>query len=144
MQKILIIDNSSCIKEHLSRVLGPEGYSVEMNSGNCWESIKLKLISSEPKLVLLELFIDEVDGFELFKKIKQLKPELPVIIYTAYAYSAFQDDPRLSQADGFVTKSTGLKKLKQTMSQVLTQKVVTPAVKSEYFLPTKTKFAEGL
>ena len=46
---------------------------------------------------------DGAEGFGLLSDIKRRGPHLPIIIFTAY--DTYVDDPRLSQADGYVIKS---------------------------------------
>jgi DNA-binding response OmpR family regulator len=73
-----------------------------------------------PDLVLLDLYLDGSDGWELLRDIKRQDPELPVLIVTAY--DSFVDDPRLSQADGYFVKSLNFIDLKQKIAQMLREK----------------------
>jgi DNA-binding NarL/FixJ family response regulator len=65
--------------------------------------------------------------------IKKKDPHLPVIIYTAY--DSYREDPRLSEADGYVIKSIALDELKNKIANVLSQKLV-----SEQGMEAKTRF----
>jgi DNA-binding response OmpR family regulator len=70
-----------------------------------------------PDLVLLDLYLDGADGWELLRDIKRQHPQLPVLIVTAY--DSFVDDPRLSQADGYFVKSLDFMDLKQKIADLL-------------------------
>ncbi|MBW1741610.1 MAG: response regulator [Deltaproteobacteria bacterium] len=118
MTKILIVDDQPCVRKLLSEELVCEGYRV-VSVGDA-ESVIRHLRYSQPELVLLDLYLDGPNGFELLCDIKRQDPHLPVLIVTAY--DSFVDDPRLSQADGYVIKSINLDELKQKIADVLRQK----------------------
>ncbi len=118
MPNILIVDHQPCVQELLSEELICEGYRVA--SADDAESARRHLRSSRPDLVLLDLYLDGPDGWEVLRDIKRQHPHLPVIIFTAY--DSYLDDPRLSQADGYVIKSFDLGELKQKVADVLKHK----------------------
>jgi CheY-like chemotaxis protein len=55
-------------------------------------------------VVLMDLQLPEMNGFEAAKKIKAIKPELPVIIQTAHAYNDEEEKCKDAGCDGFVSK----------------------------------------
>ena len=115
MARILIVDDQRCVRELISEELIPEGYRVHGVGDVASVSGYLKF--SRPDVVLLDLYLDEVDGFGLFHEIKRQAPDLPVIIFTAY--DSYREDPRLSQADGYVIKSMVLDELKGKIAGLL-------------------------
>ncbi len=118
MPNILIVDDQPCIRELLAEELMCEGYRVQ-STGDA-ELVAEHIRSSRPDLVLLDLYLDGPDGWEVLCEIKRQDPHLPVLILTAY--DSFMDDPRLSQADGYVIKSVCLDELKQKIADVLNRK----------------------
>lgn len=133
MAKILIVDDQPCIREILSEELILEGYRVAM-AGDV-ESVRGNLRFSKPDLVLLDLYLDGAEGFGVLRDIKGQNPNLPVIIFTAY--DSYVDDPRLSQADGYVIKSIVLDELKGKIADVLRRK---PSPQEE--VEVKTHFSQ--
>ncbi len=79
-KKILIIEDDKFLRELISRKLENEGYSiVEAVDGE--EGIK-KIRDEPPDLVLLDLILPGIDGFEFLTRVKQdptLAP-IPVIV----------------------------------------------------------------
>jgi len=118
MANILIVDDQPCVQELLSEELISEGYRVSA-AGDA-ESARGHFRSSQPDLVILDLYLDGSDGRELLRDIKRQDPDLPVIIFTAY--DSYVDDPRLSQAEGYVIKSLVLDGLKRKVADVLRQR----------------------
>ncbi len=121
MVSILIVDDQPYIQELFSQELMGEGYKV-LSTGDA-ESAKVCLENSKPDLVLLDLFLNGFEGWNVLHEIKRKDPHLPVLIVTAY--DTYADDPRLSQADGYVVKSfVHLDELKHKIANVLGRKQV--------------------
>jgi DNA-binding response OmpR family regulator len=118
MPDILIVDDQPCVRALLSEELVHEGYRVE-GLGDA-KSVRTRLRFMRPDLVLLDLYLDGADGWELLRNIKRQHPQLPVLIVTAY--DSFVDDPRLSQADGYFVKSLDFMDLKQKIADLLRRK----------------------
>jgi DNA-binding NtrC family response regulator len=121
MPSILIIDDQPWVQELLIEELTCEGYQV-VAMGDA-KSVVENLTDPLPDLVVLDLYLDGIEGFGILSDIKKRLPDLPIIIFTAY--DTYVNDPRLSQADGYVIKSFQLDELKQKVADALKQ-TVTP------------------
>ena len=119
MANILIVDDQPYVGEILLEELAHEGYQV--SSVNDVELVLPHLRDSRTDLVLLDLYLKGFKGWEVLRGIKRENPDLPVLILTAY--DSFVENPRLSQADGYVVKSfIEFDKLKQMIADVLGRK----------------------
>jgi two-component system response regulator (stage 0 sporulation protein F) len=116
MARILIVDDQPHMKDLFSGELIDEGHHVEC-VGDA-ESARRFLDRSLPDMVLLDLYLKGFDGWEVLRDIKNRNPHLPVLIVTAY--DSFKDDPRVSQADGYIVKSyTHLDEIKEKIHSIL-------------------------
>lgn len=82
MKKILFIEDESALQKTFGEILRQEGY--EMISALDGE-IGLRLAKSEkPDLILLDLILPRIHGFEVLKELKkdELTKEIPIIILT--------------------------------------------------------------
>ena len=82
MKKILIIEDESALQKTLGEVLSQQGYEIlpALNG-----EVGLKLAQSEkPDLILLDLVLPKIHGFDVLKKIKDNPEtkEIPVIVLT--------------------------------------------------------------
>ncbi|MBI2113322.1 MAG: response regulator [Candidatus Wildermuthbacteria bacterium] len=78
MHKILVIEDDKFLKELLVQKLKKEGYEVlEVSEGN--EGFK-KMKEGKPSLVLLDLILPGVDGFQVLKAAKEDKDTSPIPI----------------------------------------------------------------
>jgi DNA-binding NtrC family response regulator len=80
MEKILIIDDESFIRENVARILGDEGYQVcQAADGN---DAREQVASGEIDLALLDLNLGTENGIDILKILKEIDPELLIIIIT--------------------------------------------------------------
>ena len=80
MAKILIVEDDRFLRELIARKLKNEGYEVvEAVDGE--EGLK-KIKEEKPDLVLLDLILPGIDGFEVLTKAKEdpITAQIPVII----------------------------------------------------------------
>ncbi|OGU14936.1 MAG: Fis family transcriptional regulator [Geobacteraceae bacterium GWC2_53_11] len=82
MEKILIIDDEAFIRENVSRILSDEGYQV-CQASNMREASE-QVAAGEIDLALLDLNLGPENGIDLLKVLKELDPELLVIIITGF------------------------------------------------------------
>ncbi|EHI99495.1 two component transcriptional regulator, winged helix family [Clostridium sp. DL-VIII] len=78
--KILVVEDDKSIREMLIFALEAEGFKVESGK-NGTEALK-KNSEIKPNLVLLDLMLPDINGFEVCKKIQQER-DIPVIMVTA-------------------------------------------------------------
>lgn len=70
-------------------------------------------------LVLMDVQLPEMDGYEATRIIKAEYPELPVIIQTAFAMRGDEEKALQSGCDGYLTKPLSLGVVKEKISQLL-------------------------
>jgi DNA-binding NtrC family response regulator len=133
MANILVVDDQACVRQLISEELVLEGHQVR-GAGDV-KSVRERLQSCKPDLVLLDLYLEGPQGFGLLQDIKSRYPHLPVIIVSAY--DSFRDDPRVSQADGYVVKNIRLDTLKKEITRVLRHQEVFQA--KEELVPESPK-----
>ena len=82
--RLLLADDLPSIRDSLSRLLRRQGYHVAL-AANGREAIE-RAGSEHFDLVLLDLSMPELNGWDALKRIAELKPGLPVIIMTAHPH----------------------------------------------------------
>ena len=80
--RILIVDDERDIRELLFRILEKEGYvpSVAHDGPTALEMIELGV----PDLVISDVRMPDMDGMDLLRRVKEIDPDLPVIIITGW------------------------------------------------------------
>jgi len=81
-ETILIVDDEEQIRTSVRGVLADEGFRVvEAENGR---AALAKLAAEKPTLVLLDIWMPEVDGIELLREIQRLHPETRVIVISGH------------------------------------------------------------
>ena len=80
---ILIVDDEAVVRDSLGKWLAEEGYAVDTAS-TAREAL-LKLPGERWDLALLDIKMPGMDGLELERKIREVHPEIIIIIMTGYA-----------------------------------------------------------
>jgi heterodisulfide reductase subunit A2 len=81
--KILVVDDELIVRDSIKEWLSDEGFSVHM-AGSGKEALQM-LDESEYGLMLLDVKMPGMDGVEVLKLTRESKPDMPVLMMTAYA-----------------------------------------------------------
>jgi excisionase family DNA binding protein len=102
--KILIVDDDPGIQKLLSKMLSYNGYQIELASDGFEAGIKT--IQFKPDLMILDLIMPGMDGFEVCKHIKgnPSTSHIKVLAYTGYDTKENRDRILQAGADGFMAK----------------------------------------
>jgi two-component system response regulator (stage 0 sporulation protein F) len=115
MKKILVADDEMAIRLLYSEELKEEGYEV-YTAANGREA--LEIIDTVPlDLVILDIKMPEMDGIEALRQIKEKKPNLPVLLSTAYG--EYKQDFATWASDDYLVKSSDLEDLKNAVKRHL-------------------------
>jgi DNA-binding response OmpR family regulator len=118
--KVIIIDDDPNIRELLSVNISAAGYSIDLAENG--KDGLAKIMRDPPHLIILDIMMPGMDGYELCKIVKD-HPELQnvkILMLTA------RDDPRdkmigkeILQADEYITKPFDINVLLSTIKQLL-------------------------
>ena len=79
---VLIVDDEENIRQSLSGIFEDEGYDV-ITAGSGEEAIKI-LKNQNPDLVMLDVCLPGMDGIQTLTEIKNVRPDLPVIMISGH------------------------------------------------------------
>jgi two-component system nitrogen regulation response regulator NtrX len=75
---ILIVDDDKEVRDSLQGMLKDEGFSV-LTASSREETLQV-LKGQRPDLILLDSWLIDIDGIQILKDIKDMKPDIPVIM----------------------------------------------------------------
>ena len=81
--RILVVDDELVVRDSLKEWLEDEGFQVDMAESGA-EALE-KLAKDKFSLMLLDIKMPGMDGVEVLKRSKEIHPDLPVVMMTAYA-----------------------------------------------------------
>jgi UDP-3-O-[3-hydroxymyristoyl] N-acetylglucosamine deacetylase len=115
--RILVVDDEEKIRQSLRGVLSDEGYVVS-EAGDGKRALE-RLEAETPDLVILDVWLPEIDGIALLERIREMHPNLPVIIICGHAnIEAAVRATRLGAAD-FIEKPFSLEALLASVARAL-------------------------
>lgn len=122
LANILIIEDDKNTREGLSRVLTKEGYQVILSDdGN--DALK-KVRRENLDLILTDLKLPGADGLKILKDAKKLRPELAVILITAYGTIESAVEAMQAGAEDYLTKPINVGHLRHLVRKALERQVL--------------------
>jgi DNA-binding NtrC family response regulator len=116
--RILVVDDEEALRIVLSAELEGEGYQVA-SAADGQDAINI-LATKEFDLILLDIKMPNVDGFEVLKYCKEHCPKTKVVMLTGFADLKNAIESKKLGAEDFVSKPYDLVDLLTTVERVLT------------------------
>jgi DNA-binding response OmpR family regulator len=115
--KILLVDNDEYLLKPLSDELTSFGYhiSTAIDGDEAISHIK----KSNYDLILLDIKMPKVDGFEVLRYVKKYFPAIKVIMLTGYADVTNALESKKLGADDFIGKPYDVEELNTSMKRLL-------------------------
>jgi DNA-binding NtrC family response regulator len=117
--KILVVDDEDALRTVLSSELSSEGYDVR-TAGDGDEAIS-GLQKEAFDLVLLDIRMPRMNGFEVLKYVKEKHPKTKVVMLTGFADLKNAIESKKLGAEDFVSKPYDLVDLLTTIERVLSE-----------------------
>ncbi len=112
--KLLIVDDDTNIQRLYKEELEEEGYDVVVATTG---KDALEMFEVEnPDIVTLDILMPDIDGISLLRKMKEKRPNIPIIMSTAYDY---RDDFAVWASEAYIVKSSDLSELKKTIKKLI-------------------------
>ena len=119
---ILIVDDSSFIVDGLAVILARKGYTpLTANGGD--ECIRI-LQTTKPELILLDIMMEPMDGWETLEKIKNnpATKEIPVLMFSAKKITSAEAQEHSVNIDDFVSKPVSPSQLLDSIQRIFSRR----------------------
>ena len=116
---VLIIEDDLAIRSGLEYFLKEEGFNVITKENGI---SGIECINNDIELVLLDINLPDIDGYEVFKKSKKIK-DIPIIFLTANDLEVSIVRGLDMGADDYITKPFKARELVSRMKKALRRKV---------------------
>ena len=123
-QKVLVVDDIQSNRLLLSEILSIYGLAV-LEATNGKEAINI-IKSQNPDIVLMDLRMPVMDGYEAIKILKadKMLKNIPVIVLTASAMKSNEEDIRKIGSDGYLRKPISRPELLTELKKYLKFKII--------------------
>ena len=116
--KILIAEDDLISYKYLNRLLVDSNITV-LHAENGEQAVELVRNTSDIDLILMDIRMPRMDGIEATKRIKLIRPDLPIIAQTAYAFTEERDKILSIGCDGYLSKPIDIKNLVKMINKYL-------------------------
>jgi UDP-3-O-[3-hydroxymyristoyl] N-acetylglucosamine deacetylase len=117
MTRVLIVDDEKAILESLSSVLLDEGFAVcTAKDGKEGLAIFKK---EKPRIVLLDIWMPEMDGLEVLSLMREADPEAAVIVISGHGTISTAVEAVKMGATDFLEKPLSIEKVLEVISRAL-------------------------
>lgn len=121
-QRVLIVDDEKNIRLTLVQTLEPLG--VEVDTAANGEEALGKLEQNDFGLILLDLKMPGMDGMQVLEKIREVRPDIRVIIITAYGSIESAVEAMKLGAVDFIQKPFAPVEIRGLVSQVFNREAI--------------------
>jgi CheY-like chemotaxis protein len=118
-QRILLVDDEQIVRSVIVRLLAGLGYAAEAVAGGDAALALLRDPAKDVALVITDLHMPGMDGLQLTREIRRLRPDVPVVLASGFSDKV---DPAQIGELGFAAqldKPFGLDALTQTLANAL-------------------------
>jgi len=129
MARILVVDDDERICKVFAEFLSGEGHEPEIasNAREALESVRV----SRPDLVLMDIRMPGTSGLEALEMIRQIDPDVHVVIMTAYGTSQTSIEAMRLGAYDYLIKPLDLHELKKVIDSALEARALSREIEDE-------------
>ena len=116
-KKILVAEDEEVNYFYINEVLEGSGFEIL----HAWDGKQaIELFKKErPDLILMDIKMPLVNGYEALKEIKQINPAVPVIAITAHALSGDKEKALNAGFDSYLSKPVSEEKILEAITEFL-------------------------
>jgi PAS domain S-box-containing protein len=128
-ERIMFVDDETAILKYSWKTLEAFGYQVFSftNANDAWQAF-----SSHPDdfdLIITDMAMPNMTGIELSRKILQLRPAMPVILYTGHSETITKEKAKTYGISEFLLKPITARELLRTIRNVLDERKKSDAIR---------------
>jgi len=121
MKKVAVIDDDPYVAEIARRIVEENGFEVRSYSSS--QDALENLVDWKPDLILLDIVMPKLDGFEFLRLIRTISPQVKAILMSGGFNHIEESDcekiMRDAHADGWISKPFTMETVAETIRAVL-------------------------
>ena len=122
-KQILIVEDNEVNRMLLGEILSADYQVVEAENGLEALSV-LKERGDVISLILLDITMPVMDGYEATKEIRKYSTQVPIIAVTAFAYASDEQKVMENGFDAYMAKPINADQLKTQITSMLRQHII--------------------
>jgi FixJ family two-component response regulator len=99
---VLVVDDEVCIRRSLARLFRALGLELQ-GYASAHEFLARERLD-RPACLVLDLYLREMNGLELLRRLAETEPDLPVVVVTGHTGEDLREQTLAAGAAAFLTK----------------------------------------
>jgi DNA-binding NarL/FixJ family response regulator len=144
---VVVADDCPAMREGLARLIGDECDLMVVNSAATAAELRAVAAREQPRVVVLELMLDDEDGLALIKDLGVLAPAAAIVVFTLHSEEIYAARCLRAGARAYVAKREAVSTLFRAIRETAAGRLVVPACLTATRLnasPEPARSANGL
>jgi len=117
--EIIIVDDHLIFRQGLKAIINFEEVGSVIGEASNGEEFLSLLSELKPDLILMDIDMPQMNGFEATKKALEINPDLKIIAFTVFSEDEYYTKMMMLGAKGFILKSSGFNELEYAIKLVM-------------------------
>jgi response regulator NasT len=113
--KVMVVDDTDHVREMLANMLELDGFDVVETAASGPEAVA-RVEHAAPHVIILDYKMPGMDGLTTTRRIREVAPAVPIILYTAYLDEDLLERARVAGVSLCVGKPEGIHTLERQIS----------------------------
>ena len=120
MFKLVVVDDEEIVRQGLRNAVNWSEFNIQI-MGEAEDGLEaFNLIKeSKPEIVITDIVMPFMNGFELIKKVKEINPDTQFIIISGYEDFSYAQEAIKAGVVGYILKPTNINLLKECVKKAL-------------------------
>jgi two-component system, NarL family, invasion response regulator UvrY len=114
--RVMVVDDTDNVRQMLVTMLELDGFDVVAQAISGQEAVEA-VATAAPNVIIMDYKMPNMDGIEATRKIREIAPDVGVILYTAYLDDELERQAREAGAALCLGKVEGLEELERRISE---------------------------
>jgi CheY-like chemotaxis protein len=115
--KVMVVDDTAHVRRMLRNMLELDGFEVVAEAGSGPEAVEV-IADADPDVVVVDYKMPDVDGLETASRLRDLRPEQVMILYTAFVDADLEARARAVGVSVVLGKVEGLESLEREITRL--------------------------
>ena len=123
--ELLIVDDHAIVREGLKRIINEQSNLTVKHEAQTGELALEKIKSNHYDMIVLDISLPGKSGYQVLKEVKEIEPELPVLILSMHNNDHYINKMFQAGAAGYLTKDDAPEKIIEAINLVKSGKKYT-------------------
>lgn len=119
IKNILLVEDNDEVRAVVEEILRNNNFEVFSYSSGLDVLEQFEKLKDKIELCLFDVVMPAIGGFELYKKIKEIKPDIKVLFMTGYANNLLQVSSLIKEGAEIINKPFSIDELKKKIKKIL-------------------------